>query len=438
MNSEARNFGPLWADVSEPAAKALGTGTRIEEEDNPMSGRSRVEPGSAVWWVALTICMALVLAACGGSSDEATTTTSQAVTDSSEPETDTTQPGSDTTETTQSEPEEPQGEPAEMTLIAGGPLVQPSQIPFTSLPQSLFWPEENLDVELVALAGSVAALQALAAGEGDATMVATASLAQMLSSTDADVISIYNYSGNYLFPAVSEDSDIQEVADLAGKTLGVQSLEGGTIAVVKAMMAEVGADPDSVEFVVIGTGAEALAALQAGRVDGAALWDSQYAEFAALGYPMRFLSTPSFDNLEFQLSLVVRRDALDEDPDKFVRLARGIAKASLYAGIDPEDAVLVHWENENIEGAKPTGMDEDVALAIATSVLQVRLDQIQPVDGRWGWATTEQIQGALDVLGDAAAGVTPDDLYTSELIDAVNDFDHASVEAVHDRRMSGN
>jgi NitT/TauT family transport system substrate-binding protein len=196
------------------------------------------------------------------------------------------------------------------------------------------------------------------------------------------------------------------------------------------MVDRVGGDPDSIEFVATGAGPDALEQLRAERVDVLGLWDSAHAQIMAMGQELRPVTDDFFDNLGFVQPLFAKPEMFEPDDGRriLVGVARGLAKATLFATENPEAAVRIHWEAhpESI----PTGVPEDEALEQAVLVLSTHLEKAQPVDGVWGGATMQHIQDQVETLqrgGVLASDVEVDAFWTDELLDEINDFDADAV-----------
>jgi NitT/TauT family transport system substrate-binding protein len=315
-----------------------------------------------------------------------------------------------------------------LALSTGEPAV--GQAAYTSLPAQLgYWEDEGLDVTINGLDGSSAALQAVDSGQSDIAVAGTSAL-MLAEAADTDLEAYFTLiTRSFQNPAVPEDSDIDSFAELPGKVIGVQSLESGTIPIIRGLVESEGGDPADLDFVAIGLGAEALSALRADRVDVLGLWDDRYAEIENLGEPLRVLNNDFAEALGFQVALTAKPEWLDENPEVAIGFARAIARASTFANENPEEAVRLHWEA--YPASKPIGVDEDVALEQGVRALTARMENSQPVDGLWGMATDEQVQTFLELLVDS--GTVPDsvqaeDLWTDEYIEKINDFDVAAVE----------
>lgn len=316
-----------------------------------------------------------------------------------------------------------------------GIVQTPAQSSYTSLPEVLgFWEDVGLDLERLDFEGASASAQALDAGQVDIAMFSTPPLFNIAQRDEqSNLVAVCaNITAPFSQPVVPDDSPIQSPADFEGKTIGVASLEHSQVPVIKAMLEEAGGDPESITFVGIGQGPEAFTALDTGRIDVLGLWDSAHADVENLGIDLRIIESELLDpeRVGFAAALNVQRDDL-EDPVKremFVRVCRAHAMALAFADENPEAAVQAHWEA--FPESKPTGVDDETALQQGVTVLNSRMANMQPVEGRWGYATDEQIQGAMELQilsGELSEPVPIEEIWTDELIDEINDFDEEAV-----------
>lgn len=304
------------------------------------------------------------------------------------------------------------------------------QAAYTSLPVALkYWEEEGLDVEINMLEGSSAGIQSVEAGQSDVVIGGTGSM-MAADASGANLQMFYTIiTSNFQDPVVLEDSSISEIGQLEGKKVGVSSLESGGVPAIKGLIAQSGGDPDKVEFITVGLGSEAAASLTKNRVDALALGDDAHALIKALDVPVRKVSSDAGDNLGFQLGIQARRDWIKENPEIAAAFARGVAKATAFTEANPEAAVRLHWDA--YPETKPTGMSDADAMKQALLLVDTRAAVSVPVEGVYGLATDEQVTDYRDFLVDAGALTEPidvDDIWTSELLDDINDFDLKAVQ----------
>lgn len=286
-----------------------------------------------------------------------------------------------------------------------------------------FYEKEGVSVEFGTAAGSAATLQLMASGQVDMGYIGMDVLIlAKRTNPDLPVKAIYLHDrGNIYEIVVPADGDIQTVADLDGKNIGVANLASGAIPNLKGMLTDAGLNPNSsVGLIPVGNGAQAAAALRAGRVDALALFRAQHALIETLGFEFRYLTRDAPSAV-----IAANTRFLENNPDKAVAVLRGVALGSTFAQANPEAAVREFW---NIYGM-PQGLTEAEAMARSTHVLSgtAQLWKDHRDDSvRWGdmdeshWSIMQDFlieQRLLD------GPVPMDALFTTDLLDAVNEVD---------------
>lgn len=303
---------------------------------------------------------------------------------------------------------------------------------YTSLPKVLgYWKAEDLEVVQSDFSGSGPVVQSIHAGSVDVGVVGTKSMFSAIQNG----VGITGYYAvvphQYAWPAVLPDSPIKDVGDLIGKTFGVPSLESATVEGARAYVALAGGDPANVKFLSVGTGADAMIALQRGDVDALMLWDGPYAEIEQRGQPLRLLQDSELaTNAGYQSVVIARKQALKDDPKAYVGFARAIAKSLVFIRANPECAVYAHWHS--YPASRPNGVAEKQALEQAVRIWKAREPHTGEVDGKWGYNTEAQVLANLkiqELANIVKPGLTAGDVADFSLIDEINDFDAAAVEA---------
>lgn len=327
--------------------------------------------------------------------------------------------------------------PIEVTFGTPGTTNGPAQATYTSLPSTLgYYEDEGLDVEQVDYDGASVVAQALEAGKVDMGMMATPALFTLAAQDGgSSLMSIFtNVTSQLTIVAVKPDSDIESAADFDGATVGVISLAHSAVPIIEAMCKDAGCDPSTLTFVEVGQGATAAQALDSGQVQVLGTYDGGAIAIEALGIELRPIESDLLSRgptSGFGNALTVPKDSL-EDPqmrEAFVRICRAQAKAALFATVNPEAAVRIAWEV--YPESKPAGVPEDEALAQGVAALEARLANMQPVEGVWGLATDQQIEGAMKLQllsGQLDEPVDIAEVWTPEFLDEINDFDAEAVE----------
>lgn len=312
------------------------------------------------------------------------------------------------------------------------PAPNVASAPHSSIPAALgYWKDAGLKVENNSASGSTLAVQLTNAGTSHFTM-ATVEPLIVAKQKGGNIVAVYNHTREPIYTiAVPASSDIKSIEQLKGKRIGVSNLSSGGVPFAKAMLNGAGIDPNSeVTFLPIGLGAQAIQAIKTGKVDALAYWDWAYAQVENAGIGVRHFTSAKTNNL-LSLALVANGDFVSKNPDIAVKLAQGIAKASLFTVTNPEAAVRIHWKH--YPSSKPTGIPEEQALKEAVHLLKSRLPKYN-IKGRevekWGHFTEAQWKDTQDFLH--TNGVIKEKLdiskyYNNDLIDKINKFDASKV-----------
>ena len=241
------------------------------------------------------------------------------------------------------------------------------------------------------------------------------------------------YQGNIYGLAVPEGSPIQTVADLRGKRVGVTSMASGGVIVVRALVAAAGMDPDKdVRIVVAGEGAQTAALLRSGQVDALSQFDTQYALTIAAGAKLRMLENNEVARFPSN-GLVALEETLANRRAEAVALARGYAMGTVFTMANPEAAIRILYEV--YPQTKPTGKDEATAIADDVKTIEARAKNWRLEAGgvsRWGENSLANYDAYIDFLvkqGVVKQKVPAAELVTNALIDDINRFDAAAIEA---------
>jgi NitT/TauT family transport system substrate-binding protein len=279
--------------------------------------------------------------------------------------------------------------------------------------------------------GSTAGIQQLAGG--NVTIISVGPEVVMIArEKGVKARAFYVQARETIFTlVVPSDGAIQSVAQLKGRTIGVPSLASGSVPYTKSLVASAGLDPEKdIKFLAVGVGAPGAIALQQKQVDALGLWDTLQASLENRGLQFRRLTTPIVRDMLGQV-LATRDDTLTEQADLLVGVARGISKGILFGLSNPEAAVRIHWKL--YPQTRPQGGDEAKHLKEAIHVFNSRFE-LQRVDNRedkrYGAATTQQWERLKAIYKDQGliqGSVGAGDLYTSQLVDAINRFDQQAV-----------
>lgn len=210
--------------------------------------------------LALLTALGLVLAACGADDDGAAPTT--------EPEEapDTEDPAEEPTDA-----EEPD-EPAAVELDPVGPV----QVGTIAIPpifamvmaevaaEAGFYDKYNVEVEMRPMETGVDAARAVQGGDLDAAFSPTGPV-MTFAGTGVDVTALMGYD-NIDWLIGSTNPDVQSCEDLAGETIGVDSVGGARYSVLQIILDSCGLEIDDIDVASF-PGAAAIQAVAAGQLD---------------------------------------------------------------------------------------------------------------------------------------------------------------------------
>ena len=284
-----------------------------------------------------------------------------------------------------------------------------------------FYEKQGVKVEFGTAAGSAATLQLLASGQVDMGYIGMDVLILAKSrNPQLPVKAVFLQDrGNIYEVVVPADSPVKSLADLKGKNIGVANLASGAIPNLKGMLTDAKINPNDVNLIPVGNGAQAATALTTGRVQALSLFRAQHALIETLGVKFRYFTREAPSAV-----IAVNTNFLEKNREAVVRVLRGVALSSTFAQRNPEAAVKEFWK---IHGA-PKGLSEKEALDrsahVLTSTAKLWKDH-KDTGTKWGdmndatWNTMQQFLISQQQL---TAPVPVAELYTNALTDAVNNI----------------
>jgi NitT/TauT family transport system substrate-binding protein len=306
--------------------------------------------------------------------------------------------------------------------------------PFTFAEDLGLIAQENITLSTLSLDGSGVILPQLMKGSVFTTFSTLDPLiiSRQPGKPDFDFRFVYNSARNSIWEiSVLDKSPIKSVKDLAGKTIGVGALSFGGTPMTQAVLKAVGVDPNSVQFVAVGTGATAFEALRTGKIDALNLFDITDAKLRIEGTNVRVLQyPPALDGVSSH-AFPVTNKTIRERPDLVGKFGRIAAEGTVACNANPPECLRSLWRH--YPELKPPGSDADGMKAMLP-ILLVRLQhmmQWQPGEPKkWGIFSDKDWTAEITAL--RAGGlitVDPklDTLYTNQFVDDFNRFDTGAV-----------
>jgi NitT/TauT family transport system substrate-binding protein len=286
-----------------------------------------------------------------------------------------------------------------------------------------FYKQQHLDVEIQYAGSPNIAAQLVASGKGD---VCSISLEPIIAGYEKGLHleAFFARDPHYEYAlGVPADSPIKTLADFKGTTIGEYSVSSPAEISVTSMLQGAGLKKSDFSFIPIGSGAQAISALNSKKVAGAAF---PYVELALYesnaGQKYRFFFHPILKDIG-DVGYTSTPATIAAKADLLRRFARANAKASILIRVNPQLAARYFLQGA---GLKVT----DETLRNQTTLLQLAQDQLpgfDPTNKRIGEISARDMTVLTKFL--AAAGFTTQvvpvsAISTSQFIDYANDFDH--------------
>jgi ABC-type nitrate/sulfonate/bicarbonate transport system substrate-binding protein len=276
-----------------------------------------------------------------------------------------------------------------------------------------YYAEEGLNVNFVYTSeGGYGVVKQVAAGQGqfgfaggDTSMVAR--------SNNIPVVTVYQQDHSTMWNIISlNDSGINNLTDLEGKTIAIQGPENPLHLAAKGMLNNVGVDCNTITWIPVG-GTGIISALVGGDVDAVTghgmykiVLENQGIEFNtwyARDYGVDFVS----------MGIIVSEDTIENDPELVEKFVRASNKGLEYAIEYPEEAVDAYVETFN-----PSANKE-----IELELWNICIDQLIQPDkyplGQFNRSQWVMTQDTLYDLGAMDKKVDIGEAYTEEFVERI-------------------
>ncbi len=304
---------------------------------------------------------------------------------------------------------------------------------FSSIPQGMgFFADEGLDVEILTLNGSGAAMNMLAAGQVEFTTHGAAGVLAGVGQGVPIKAFIVQVPDNFYSIGVDADKGVQRLEELKGKTIGVPALGGSPFVLMKAVVRQLGWDPvNDVSYQAVGVGLPALDALQRGRVAALLAWDAPFATYAANGARLRLFQPDPLPQIGFTHSTNASLAVLQKDPGLVAAMGRALSRSLVFmAAAKPEALARLH--TRVYPAARAPGIAEDMFLKVERMRLEARranmrfAERVFSRTERLGDETDARIAKGRDLLfegGEIKEAAPIDRYFTRQFLDPINAID---------------
>ena len=215
------------------------------------------------------------------------------------------------------------------------PAVDVQYLPASLAQARGFFREEGLDVELIVMRGGTLGVQAAVGGNVDFVMQFGSVFPAIWGGADLKILAQMT---NALFFSLIVRPEIQKIADLKGKKIGV-TIGAATFAAVRELLKLNGIDPDKgVEYVNIpGSGAK-VAALEKGLIAATLVAPPGELKSIQAGYRRLVFFGNVLPEMSFT-GLVATNRYIRENPKTIERMIRAIVRGTYLARDDSVAAI---------------------------------------------------------------------------------------------------
>jgi NitT/TauT family transport system substrate-binding protein len=296
-----------------------------------------------------------------------------------------------------------------------------------------YFTEEGLDVNLIAVGGSNEVALAISSGAGDVGLASPGqALVGMQPPGSLDLKFFYQANYRSIWSvAVKPDSPIRSIKDLKGKKVGMAAMGSAAVTFGKALAAEAGLDPvKDISFIAVGSGAQAVGALNQDAVDALIFSTQETDKFEANGFKIRYVDTgEGFASLP-DVGLVTRREVLADNPKMLTGFARAVAKGYVFSVANPAAAVKISWKL--FPESEPKNVSPEQALKSGIMVNTKRMEiwdspKTQGVYGLFIEADWKRLVDYMRTNGILKEELPLDRVFTNALIPEINKFDREKV-----------
>jgi NitT/TauT family transport system substrate-binding protein len=285
-----------------------------------------------------------------------------------------------------------------------------------------FFEQEGVEAEFVTAGEEIPSTALVENGDVDLAMADIDELVISHAKGGTQKVPFSPQHQNTAGTVVPEDSEIQEFSELSGKTVGLASEEDTSQ--VEAQLLAAGLSGDDIETVVVGTsGALIKKTFEDGEIDAYVGARSDFTAIEATGTALRNITPEDVQAIDGNPTAVMP-ETLESKREALVAFLRAWSMGQ-YVGLEHPDVVEqivrdrvpAEWRNEDVAKA-----------ALAGSIELMRPDDPERIgDVRPEvWTTAQDLLASVGIIEEK---VDIDNILDDSLIEEINDFDRAEVDA---------
>ena len=285
-----------------------------------------------------------------------------------------------------------------------------------------FFEDEGVEAEFVTAGEEIPSTALVENGDVDLAMADIDELVISHAKGGTQKVPFSPQQQNTAGTVVPEDSELQEFSELAGKTVGLASEEDTSQ--VEAQLLAAGLSGDDIETVVVGTsGALVKKTFDDGEIDAYVGARSDFTAIQATGTPLRNITPEDVQAIDGNPTAVMP-ETLENKREALVAFLRAWAMGQ-YVGLQHPDVVEqivrervpAEWRNEEVAEAALEG-----SIELMQPDDPERIGDVRPEV----WTTAQDLLASVGIIEEK---VDIDNILDDSLIEEINDFDRAEVDA---------
>jgi NitT/TauT family transport system substrate-binding protein len=299
------------------------------------------------------------------------------------------------------------------------------------IPEKLGYAKERgITIEGLGLGSSPAIYAAMAKGDLEFGAIAPSVALPLYAKGEfPPIVSFYEYTYPYKWDVVVlPGSPIKSYQDLRGKKIGVSNFGTTDYPVTRTALKNIGIDPEKdVHWSAVGEGVTAGFALQKGVIDALAYFDTGFAIIENAGIKLDYLPRPDSIPLIGGFFIGATRDFMKNHRDVCIAYGQCVAMGTVYTLANPRAGARAFLDMYPATAAR--GISPELALERAVNSMRRRMTLWKPPypNAKLGSIQEAEWHREVAFLGLNITDVKP--MFTNELIDEINNFDHDKVIA---------
>jgi NitT/TauT family transport system substrate-binding protein len=231
--------------------------------------------------------------------------------------------------------------------------------------------------------------------------------------------------------AVKPGSDVTNLKQLEGKTVGVDVLSDSSSTALKALLKANGVDDSKVKIIATGTGAASGQALDSGKVAGLFYYDVGFGTILQAGIKLQFLTVNGkapYLNVS-GIDAIANSNDIAKDKAKFQAFARCTTEGDIFVENNPQAAAYIMLKMYPTLGKPGESTEKQVEDLTLPLLLRQKLIANPDPKGTYGQINPDEFTQDMKILTDQAPGsVDTPKIYTNDLVPKLTDAEIATVK----------